>query len=306
MKRNILIKLFTFLIIVLTACNFNNKKSDKKTVTVTTSFIYDMVNQIVDKDTINLELVIPYGVDPHLYDAKPNDLVKIKNADLLLYHGLHFEGKMQNLLKKDGVSITSTFKDEDLIYMEEDGFMVVDPHFWFDLDLYKEAFRNVSKALIELLPDKEPEFEEKTILYLNKIDELKVEVLDKLSLLDENKRYLVTPHDAFNYFERAFNISVVAPQGLSTESEVSNADLENTANFIIENQIKAIFTESTTNPQRMEKLQEICKRKGFTVSVVSGEDNELLSDSLAQIGSYGDTFIDMFMHNINLIVNNLK
>ena len=98
----------------------------------------------------------------------------------------------------------------------------------------------------------------------------------------------------------------MAPQGISTDSEVANSEIEKTANFIVEKKVKAIFAESTTNPQRMEKLREVVKSKGFDVTVVQGEDKELFSDSLAPQGSKGDTFIDMYKHNVDLIVDNLK
>mgnify|MGYP000853344756 CR=1 FL=1 len=276
----------------------------RKTVTVTTSFIYDMVNNIAG-DKVNLELIIPHGVDPHLYQAKPEDLGKIMRADLLLYHGLHFEGKMQDILKKNGHAITSTFKKEDLITMEEDGFNVVDPHFWFDLTLYKEAFENTCNELIQLLPEEKESFEEKTICYLEELDALHHETFERINQIGENSRYLITPHDAFNYFSRSYAMEVVAPQGVSTESEVSNADLEKTAQFIVDHKIRSIFTESTTNPEKMKKLQEICRSKGFEVSVIHGDGKELFSDSLAPVGEPGDTFIDMFRHNVKLIVDNL-
>ncbi len=296
--------LFLLLVSCEPAANLQNG-SQKKIVTVTTSFIYDMVNNIAD-DKVKLELIIPYGVDPHLYQAKPEDLEKIKRADLLLYHGLHFEGKMQDILKKDGHAITSTFKNEDLINMVEDGFEVVDPHFWFDLSLYKEAFKNTCDELVRLIPEEKENFENKTALYLEELDALHEESKKKIDEIDEKSRFLITPHDAFNYFSRSYNIEVVAPQGISTESEVSNADMENTAQFIVDHEIKSIFTESTTNPEKMKKLQEICKSKGFEVFVIHGEGKELFSDSLAPEGEVGDTFIDMFRHNVDLIVDNLK
>ena len=106
----------------------------KKKVTVTTSFLYDMVNQLAG-DMVDKELIIPAGEDPHLYVAKPEDLKKIAEADLLLFHGLHFEGKMQEVLEKKGYAVASTFPEDKIGKMEEDGAVIVDPHFWFDIDL---------------------------------------------------------------------------------------------------------------------------------------------------------------------------
>ena len=124
----------------------------KKKVTVTTSFLYDMVNQLAG-DMVDKELIIPAGEDPHLYVAKPEDLRKIAEADLVLFHGLHFEGKMQEVLEKKGYAVASTFSEDKIGKMEEDGAVIIDPHFWFDIDLYKEATENASAKLSELLPE---------------------------------------------------------------------------------------------------------------------------------------------------------
>ena len=136
---------FLLALVLLVGCQAKTKpadktgadktSTDKKVVTVTTSFIYDAVKEIAG-DKVDIKLVIPYGEDPHLYHAKPEDLKKIKEADLVLYHGLHFEGKMVDVLEKKGHAITKDFKDDELIYLDEEGSKVVDPHFWFDIDLY--------------------------------------------------------------------------------------------------------------------------------------------------------------------------
>lgn len=277
----------------------------KKKVTVTTSFLYDMVNQLAG-DMVDKELIIPAGEDPHLYVAKPEDLKKISEADMVLFHGLHFEGKMQEVLEKKGYAVASTFQEDKVGKMEEDGKTIIDPHFWFDIDLYKEAASNAGAKLSELLPEKKDEIEKNTKDYLEKLTALDEENKKALDELPESGRYLITPHDAFNYFSRRYNIEVVAPQGVSTDSEVANKDIDKTVDFIVAHKVKAIFAESTTDPARMEKLKEACKAKGFDVKVVSGEGNELFSDSLAPEGQSGDTYIDMYKHNVKLITENLK
>lgn len=279
---------------------------EKKTVTVTTSFLYDMVKQIAP-DLVNVELIMPAGEDPHVYVAKPQDLVKLSEADLVLYHGLHFEGRMIEALEKQGYAVSSTFDESKIGQMEEDdGEMVVDPHFWFDIDLYKEATQNAANKLMELVPEQKETIEKSTENYLKELDELDMYVKEQIHSIPEDNRYLITPHDAFNYFSRRYDIPVHAPQGVSTDSEVANADIEETVNFIVDHQVKAIFAESTTDPARMEKLKEAAKAKGFDVEVVSGENQELFSDSLAPEGQDGDTYITMFKHNVDLIVNYLK
>ncbi len=285
--------------------------SEKKKITVTTTFIEDMVNELIG-DNADVNLIIPAGEDPHVYVAKPDDYSKLNDADLVLYHGIHFEGKMVDALEKVGYAVTSTFDHSKIGQMEDeedDSKMVEDPHFWFDLELYAEAFTNVADKLKDLYKD-DPDFvamiEKNHDDYLNKLKELDGYIKEEIKKIPEESRYLITPHDAFNYFARSYNIEVMAPQGVSTDSEVSNKDLEDTAQFIADHKIKAIFAESTTNPERMKKLQDIVSSKGFETKVVSGDGAELFSDSLSEKGEDADSFLKMYKHNIDLIVENLK
>ena len=299
---------------MMTACAGNagnmtsgpTEKSKKLNVVVTTSFLEDMVN-VLAGDKVDTQLIIPAGEDPHTYEAKPEDNTKLQNADLVLYHGLHFEGKMIELLEAiNAVSVSQNFDESKVGRMEEDGETVIDPHFWFDIDLYKQATKEAAKALQEKLPDLKDEIEENLQAYLKKLDELDTYNREQLNMIPADRRILITPHDAFNYFSRRYDITVKAPQGVSTDAELSNSDMAETAAYIVEHQIKAIFAETTTDPARMDKLKESCKAKGFDVTVVAGEGKELFSDSLAPKGQAGDTYIDMYRHNIDLIVSNLK
>ena len=303
----VMMLVFTFM---FTSCAKDEKTSGDKAdskpkVTVTTSFLNDMVN-VLAKDMVDVQMIIPAGSDPHLYVAKPEDHKKIQDCDLLLYHGLHFEGKMVEALESKGIAVSKNFPQDKIGRMEENGEEIIDPHFWFDIDLYKDATKVAAESLIELLPDKKTEIMSNLESYLEEIDNAKEESMEKIAQIPKENRYLVTPHDAFNYFSRMFDIEVIAPQGVSTDSEVANKDLSKTADFIVEHKIKSIFAESTTDPARMEKLKESCKEKGFDVKVVSGEGKELFSDSLAPSGQEGDTFITMFRHNVELIYDNLK
>ncbi|MDQ8780057.1 zinc ABC transporter substrate-binding protein [Streptococcus ruminantium] len=294
-------------LIGLGACRSSQTQegSSKPRVAVTTSFLNDMVYQLAG-DEVERDLLIPAGEDPHLYVAKSSDLSKLQKANLVLYHGLHFEGKMVEALEKSGVAVSKNFDKEDLNTMDEDGEKIVDPHFWFSIPLYKSAVAVASEELQKLVPKKADLIKKNTEKYLAQLDDLHKWIEKELSVIPADRRYLVTPHDAFNYFASSYGFTLFAPQGVSTDSEVANSDMIETVNLIIKHKIKAIFTESTTNPERMKKLQEAVKAKGGQVEVVSGEGKELFSDSLAPEGEAGDTFIDMYKHNIKLIVEHLK
>lgn len=279
--------------------------SEKKYVVVTTSFLQDMVKEIAG-DSVNVDLIIPAGEDPHLYVARPEDYEKLEKADLVLYHGLHFEGKMSEILEKMGKEISRGFPEDRLNTMEVQGSTVVDPHFWFDIDLYERATKNAAEYLSELLPENQEMYTANQKAYEEKLKELDAYVAEQISSIPEDSRYLITPHDAFHYFANRYHITVMAPQGVSTDSEVSGADIQETIDFIVAHHIKAVFAESTTDPSRMEKLRQGAAAKGQDIVIVGGEGNELFSDSLAPAGQPGDNYIDMVKHNVNLMVKNLK
>lgn len=303
------------LALVLTSCkvSYSNTetketKSDKKNyqITVTTSFLEDMVNQL-HLENIEVQVIIPNGEDPHTYEPKPEDFQKIVNADIIFYHGLHFEGKMIEMLEaKDAVNISSDFSKEELLTMSESGQEIIDPHFWFDIDLYKKAFSYLSNTLKEKLPKQAEHIEIQMVKYIEEIDEVAQYTKQMIEKIPQNSRYLVSPHDAFQYFSRYYKIHAIAPQGVSTDSEVSNKDVLDTVQFIVTNKIKAIFTESTTDPTRMKKIQESVRAKGFEVQVVSGIDGELYSDSLGIKNSGAETYLKMIKHNVDTIVKYLK
>lgn len=303
---------FVMLLMVgLVACSPKEAKQssaiqkNEPVVTVTTSFLNDMVKQLAGK-YVQRELIIPAGEDPHLYVAKSSDLKKLQRADLVLYHGLHFEGKMVEALESKGVAVTKSFAKKDIGMMEEDGKKIADPHFWFDIDLYKTAVIEASKELKKLVPKHEGAIAKNTKTYLSELDKLDRWNQKTLSTIPQKSRYLVTPHDAFNYFAKRYGFTLYAPQGVSTDSEVANSDMMATVKLINDHHIKAIFTESTTNPERMKTLQEAVAAKGGNVSVVTGEGKELFSDSLAPEGHEGDTYIDMYKHNTKLIADSLS
>lgn len=285
------------------ATDASDTADDKPVVTVSTSFLRDMVEQLAG-DQVTVETIIPAGEDPHGYLARPEDLKKIQGADLVLYHGLHLEAQMVKALETTGVAVTKDFTDEDLTMVDQDGESEVDPHFWFEISLYQKAVDTVADELVTLTGDES--IRDTASAYKDELTELDTWAQAEIASIPEGQRYLITPHDAFNYFSNRYGIDVVAPQGISTQSEASNADISAIANFIVENQVPAIFAESTTDPARMQRIQEAVSAKGSEVAVISGDGQELFSDSLASEGQEGDNYIDMFKHNVNLIVSNLK
>lgn len=310
MRKFHLLIIMSLIIGLLAACD-NNAESgaeedDRPQLTVTTTFLYDMVEVLEEGvDGFNTELIIPAGEDPHVYEPTSSDLQMLVESDVILYQGLNFEGRMVDALDT-GTAVAENFEEGNLETMEEEDGEEVDPHFWFDLDLYKQAMQIVADTLSEENPEGVAQYQENLDSYFSELDELDQYVTDRINEIPEESRIVITPHDAFGYLASSYDLEVHAPQGFSTDSEVSNNMIQQTAELILENDINAIFVESTTNPDRMQRLQEIVSSQGGEVEVVSGEDNALLSDSLAPEGQSGDTFISMYKHNIDIIVDNLK
>lgn len=210
-------------------------------------------------------------------------------------------------LLETGIAVADDLNRDELVELEEEEEgMVVDPHFWFSITLYKEALNNVYDVLVQNNPEDEAQYEENLNAYIESLDTLDEYIQAELDKVPDEQRMLITPHDAFGYLGREYDIEVHAPQGFSTESEVSNREITDIAMLIVENNIPAIFVETTTNPDRMTRLQEIVESEGHEVEVVSGESKALLSDSLAPEGEVGDTFIDMYKRNIDIIVEHLN
>lgn len=307
--KNTITAIIIFSTLLLTAaCSSDSaaEQNDKPNLVVTTTFINDMVSVLEDgADGFNTEMIIPAGEDPHIYEPKASDLRVLGNADLTLYHGLNFEGRLGDVLE-EGISVTEGFNENSIKEMQEENETAADPHFWFDISLYKQAFTKVKDTLIEYNPKDSAVYEENFEAYIIELDELELFAASRISEIPEDSRILVTPHDAFGYLADSYDLEVHAPQGFSTDSEVSNNQIQKTAELIIENNIKAVFAETTTNPDRMARLQEIVASAGGQVEVIAGDGKELLSDSLAPKGDIGDTYLSMYRHNINTIADHLK
>lgn len=302
--------LCSFALVVLAGCSTQSttKTADKKlNVVATTTFINDTVKTIA-QDKVNVYNIISVGKDPHLFEAKASDLEEINKADLVLYSGLHLEAKMTDVLKKAAtdkrkvVAVTKDLAQNEILKMEEDNVEVIDPHFWFDVDLYKKSVKVVSEELQAADAKNAELYKKNTEAYLKELDTLKTESKAKIAEIPKESRYLITPHDAFQYFSRANDIEVKALQGVSTDSEIGTNDVIDLVNFIYNNKVKAIFVESTTPHKNIEAVQSALKAKNFEVKL--GE--ELYSDSLSDKEHGADTYIKMYKHNIDAMVSGLK
>lgn len=307
-KTIIMKNLITLILIttLLFSCKNETKSNGKLNVVTTTSMITDLVNNI-GGDLINLQGLMGSGVDPHLYKASEGDVSKLANTDIIFYNGIHLEGKLVEVFEKmkhqnmKTVAIADGLDKSTLIGSElfQGNY---DPHIWFNIDYWEDATRFIVKKLSVELPEHKTIFEANGKSYLTKLKTLKSNIISIIDTLPKDKRVLVTAHDAFSYFGRAFGFEVVGLQGLSTATEAGVKDVQKLAAFIIKKNIKAVFVESSVPKRTIEALQAAVNSKGHQVEI----GGTLYSDALGNAGTIEGTYIGMFEYNVNTIVNALK
>lgn len=297
-----------YLLIALLLVGCGEKKEDNgilKVVT-TTTMITDMVKNI-GGDLIEVEGLMGSGVDPHLYKASEGDVTKLYNADVIFYNGLHLEGKLVDVFEKMDVQGKTTIAISDALdkstLIGSDYFASnYDPHIWFDLSYWTQMINYTTDQLVKKNPENKIAFEKNRDTYLEKIAALKTELTTTINTLPKEQRILVTAHDAFNYYGRSFDFEVVGLQGLSTATEAGVKDVQRITQFIIKHKIKAVFVESSVPRRTVEALQAAVKAQDHEVEI----GGELFSDALGSAGTEEGTYIGMYQHNVNTIVNALK
>ena len=275
-------------------------------IITTTTMLYDIAVSI-GSDKVSATALMGPGIDPHLYQASAGDVTKMQDADVVLYNGLHLEGKMGDIfaaLSTSGRNIICAEDgiDDSMLLSDEQNPDIHDPHIWFNVSIWKDVAKHVAARLIEIDPDDADSYSANLENYLVELNNLEQYIKGRIEEIPENQRVLVTAHDAFRYFGNAYGFQVLGLQGISTDAEAGTADVSNLASFIAENQIKAIFVESSVPPRNIEALQAAVKARGFEVEI----GGELYSDSLGDESSGHNTYILTFKANTDTIVDALK
>lgn len=272
-------------------------------VTTTTGMIADIVKQVGGKHVEVTALMGP-GVDPHLYKASAGDINKLEQADIIFYNGLYLEGKMTDILqqiakKKTVIAVAEQIDKKKLIAT---GANQYDPHIWFDVSLWMEAVKQVEQGLSKADPTHQQDYQKQAQQYLDQLQALDREIKEQIQTIPKEQRILVTAHDAFGYFGRAYDIQVVGLQGLSTASEYGLKDVQRLVNLIVQKKIKAVFIESSVPKKSIEAVVNGAKAKNWQVNI----GGELYSDALGGPGSEADTYIKMVRANVDTIVSSLR
>ena len=274
-------------------------------VVTTTSMVTDLVKQVGGDSVVVTGLMGP-GVDPHLYKAGASDVVKLQKADVVFFSGLMLEGKMSELLTRLGkakrvVAVTRDLPKERLLHPAAFAGHP-DPHVWFDVALWVQCIPPVVDTLAAADPSRKADYVDRGAALTKKYEALHAWSLAKSAELPVPRRILVTSHDAYSYFGRAYGFQVIGLQGISTVSEAALSDMAKLVDFIKSRGLKAIFVESSVPHATIERISQDAGVK------IGGE---LFSDAMGTPGQWENgydlgTYEGMVKHNLTTIVEALK
>lgn len=287
------------ILLIVAACGGEEQTAEAAGAIKITTTIAQIAEplSIIGGDKVLVESLMGPGVDPHLYKATQGDIRKLQQADLIFYNGLYLEANMLKVFEQLGkekpvLAIAETVSEERLLV--EKG--AVDPHIWFDIDLWQEALAAAVESMKTHAPQHAAEFEANKEAYFAQLADLREEAA-VLAELPESKRVLVTAHDAFGYFGRAHGLQVVGLQGLSTEDEIGLSDIDDTIALLLEHRVPAVFVESSVNPDSIRAVIEGAREQGLDVQL----GGELFSDAMGKAGTAEGTYIGMYRHNVRTI-----
>lgn len=298
-----------FLITLLSACTqtdtTNNpdtqNAAQKLNVVATTGHIHDAVRNIAG-NAVNLTGMLGPGVDPHLYVPTEGDVTTLSQADVIFYNGLHLEAQMTRILNQMAtrgitvVAVGEVLPQEQLL--DWDSSAPYDPHVWNDPMLWSLAVEAMRDTLSNVDPANANLYRQNTEKYLQEIADTHEYVKSQAELIPPELRVMITAHDAFGYFARAYGFEVRGLQGISTESEASTADVQELADFIVRRKIPAIFVETSVSPRNIEAVQAAVEAQGYAVNI----GGTLFSDALDSPGKPAGTYTGMLRHNIDTLV----
>ncbi|MGI8908457.1 MAG: metal ABC transporter solute-binding protein, Zn/Mn family [Candidatus Sumerlaeaceae bacterium] len=311
---HVLKSIFTTLALMglLAGCDSNSGTSNepkdasnqKLKIVATVGMVADLARNI-GGDHVTVDALMGAGVDPHLYKASAGDVRRLGTANVIFYSGLHLEAKMGDVLEQmhrraKVVAVAEAANPNQLISPPEFQGQH-DPHVWFDVSMWLKAAERVRDTLVEVDNAHASDYKANADRYLKEMADLHNYVKQQSNRIPPPQRVLVTAHDAFNYFGRAYNFEVRGLQGISTASEAGTRDVDELAKFIAERKIPAMFVESSVPKRNIEAVQEAVKSKGFQVKI----GGQLYSDAMGDAGTTEGTYLGMVRHNIDVIVHAL-
>lgn len=299
-------KLAICALMILAGCAGGTARDDGRlSVVATTGQVADLARQIGGEHVRVTALMGP-GIDPHLYKASAGDVDRLRLADLIVYNGLHLEARMGDVLeglssRKPTLAVAEAIPVDRLL-SSPDYADAHDPHVWFDVQLWRYGIEPLAARLAELDPAHAEAYRARAAAYAEELDRLDAELRATFAAIPDGQRVLVTAHDAFGYFGRAYGFDVRGLQGISTATEAGTADIQELAAFIAERRIPAIFVETSVSARALEAVREAVRARGFEVRL----GGALYSDALGDTDTPAGTYAGMVRHNAATITAALR
>lgn len=324
MKNYFKIVVVAISLLSLNSCKNDSKPTKKLKIVTTTGMIADGINHIVgngmsvvslmpeapmssatgDGEFASVEALMGSGVDPHLYKPTQGDIKKLSEADIIIYNGLHLEGKMQDIFEKlkktktvialsDGINPAELRKLNATTY---------DPHIWFSVALWEKAIDYAANAIIAKDTANAKYYHKNTEVYLHALTDLESWVQREIAKIPQPQKIMITAHDAFGYFGNQYHVKVKGLQGISTVTEFGLKDITDLVEYIVVNKVKSVFVESSVPTRAIDAVVAGCKAKGHNIKI----GGTLYSDAMGEKGTEEGTYVGMVKSNVTKIVNGLK
>lgn len=295
------------------SCSGPKKSDDARPLVVATTTMVADLARVIGGERVNVQGLMGPGIDPHNYVPKLADTRQLESADLVLYNGLHLEGRFQATLEamakrgRNVVAVSDGIDPAQLLAPQEDFEGTKDPHVWGDPRLWSATIDTTVAALTKADPQGADDFKQRGDAYRAELDTLMQWAQKQIATIPADKRILVTSHDAFFYFGRAFGFEVRGLQGVSTATEAGIKDRSNLVAYLRAQGVRTVFAETSINAKG---ISAVASEAGVAVS-----DKPLYSDALDAPGSMDTvdgetydkgTYTGMLRHNVNAIVKGLQ
>jgi ABC-type Zn uptake system ZnuABC Zn-binding protein ZnuA len=282
------------------------KTGEKPVVTCTTTMIADLARN-VGGGRIQVYCIMPPATDPHIYEPKPDDVMLFRKSDLILYNGLHLEGKMVQMIENAGAKAVALAEDSRIKPRESIGAAgAPDPHCWWDARHFIVYAERARDALIRIDPNGAADYRARTDAYVKALADVDSEVRAQIERIPPARRFLVTSHDAFFYYGAAYGLKVDAVLGISTDASVRALRPDELARLVVQNRVPAIFHETSVSDslnRMVDRVVELAAREGHQVRIPRAA---LYSDSLGVPGSAAESYIGALRENTRIIVEALR
>jgi manganese/zinc/iron transport system substrate-binding protein len=273
-------------------------------VLATVGMVADVVREI-GGDRIEVAQLMGSGVDPHLYKATRDDVQQILSADLIFTSGLMLEGRLEDtfnkIAKSKPVFAMTSRLPADLLLSPDGSGGHPDPHVWMDVAAWANCIDVVTDGLSQSVPEHADEFRSRAAVYRQTLQALHEYGLTAIGSIPEERRVLVTSHDAFNYFGRAYGLEVIGVQGLSTESEAGLQRINELVDLLVQRKVAAVFVESSVPQKNILALIDGANSRGHNITI----GGELYSDAMGPAGTWEGTYAGMLDHNITIVARAL-